>query len=161
MIGIFTQADGAREASAVNISYILNSFQIGYDRRVRPNYGGIPVTVGVTLYILSIGDLSEKDMDFTFDMYFRQFWTDPRLSFDPVDFGINQLVVGSEYISLIWVPDTFFVNEKIALFHSVIIKSVIHPNINQTMPLLTLDGQIHTNLITASLSSWMVKTLFT
>jgi len=112
------KADGLREASAVNISYILNSFQIGYDRRVRPNYGGIPVTVGVTLYILSIGDLSEKDMDFTFDMYFRQFWTDPRLSFDPVDFGINQLVVGSEYISLIWVPDTFFVNEKIALFHS-------------------------------------------
>ena len=55
-----TQADGGREASAVNISYILNSFQIGYDRRVRPNYGGIPVTVGVTLYILSIGDLSEK-----------------------------------------------------------------------------------------------------
>ena len=28
--------------------------------QVRPNYGGIPVTVGVTLYILSIGDLSEK-----------------------------------------------------------------------------------------------------
>ena len=34
--------------------------------------------MGVTLYILSIGDLSEKFMDFTFDMYFRQFWTDPR-----------------------------------------------------------------------------------
>ena len=65
-----------------NISRILNTFQIGYDRRVRPNYGGIPVTVGVSLYILSIGDLSEKFMDFTFDMYFRQFWTDPRLSFD-------------------------------------------------------------------------------
>ena len=65
-------------ASSVNISNLLNSFQIGYDRRVRPNYGGIPVTVGVSLYILSIGDLSEKFMDFTFDMYFRQFWTDPR-----------------------------------------------------------------------------------
>lgn len=120
------QVDGNRqrregrevERPGVNISYILNSFQIGYDRRVRPNYGGIPVTVGVTLYILSIGDLSEKDMDFTFDMYFRQFWTDPRLSFDPNDFGITQLVVGAEYINLIWVPDTFFVNEKIALFHS-------------------------------------------
>ena len=72
--------EGSREG--VNISYILNSFQIGYDRRVRPNYGGIPVTVGVTLYILSIGDLSEKYMDFTFDMYFRQFWTDPRLVFE-------------------------------------------------------------------------------
>ena len=66
----------------LNVSFLLNNFQIGYDRRVRPNYGGIPVTVGVSLYILSIGDLSEKDMDFTFDMYFRQFWSDPRLSFD-------------------------------------------------------------------------------
>ena len=65
-------------ASSLNISSILNSFQVGYDRRVRPNYGGVPVTVGVTLYILSVGDLSEKFMDFTFDMYFRQFWTDPR-----------------------------------------------------------------------------------
>lgn len=105
------------DASGINISYILNSFQIGYDRRVRPNYGGIPVTVGVTLYILSIGDLSEKFMDFTFDMYFRQYWSDPRLSFDRNEFGIDQLVVGAEYIKLIWVPDTFFVNEKIALFH--------------------------------------------
>merc|ERR1711910_262144 len=66
----------------LNVSYLLNSFQIGYDRRVRPNYGGIPVTVGVSLYILSIGDLSEKFMDFTFDMYFRQFWSDPRLAFE-------------------------------------------------------------------------------
>ena len=45
---------------------------------MRPNYGGQPVTVGVTLYVLSVGDLSEKFMDFTFDMYFRQFWIDPR-----------------------------------------------------------------------------------
>ena len=28
-----------------------------------------------------------------------------------------KLVVGAEYIKLIWVPDTFFVNEKVALFH--------------------------------------------
>ena len=30
---------------------------------------------------------------------------------------LDKLVVGAEYIKLIWVPDTFFVNEKIALFH--------------------------------------------
>ena len=101
----------------VNVSAILNQFMVGYDKRVRPNYGGIPVTVGVSLYILSIGDLSEKFMDFTFDMYFRQYWSDPRLSFDKSNFGISKLVVGAEYIKLIWVPDTFFVNEKIALFH--------------------------------------------
>ena len=31
--------------------------------------------------------------------------------------NLEKLVVGAEYIRLIWVPDTFFVNEKIALFH--------------------------------------------
>ena len=49
----------------------LHRFQIGYDRRVRPNYGGSPVTVGVSLYVLSLSEISEKFMDFTFDMYFR------------------------------------------------------------------------------------------
>ena len=53
------------------IPIFLNRFQIGYDRRVRPNYGGSPVTVGVSLYVLSLSEISEKFMDFTFDMYFR------------------------------------------------------------------------------------------
>ena len=82
----------------VNVSAILNQFMVGYDKRVRPNYGGIPVTVGVSLYILSIGDLSEKYMDFTFDMYFRQFWHDPRLSFTQREGELEKLVVGAEYI---------------------------------------------------------------
>ena len=54
--------------------------------------------------------------DFTLDMYFRQFWQDPRLSFERRP-GLDKLVVGAEYIKLIWVPDTFFVNEKTAYFH--------------------------------------------
>ncbi|TRY73051.1 hypothetical protein TCAL_11047, partial [Tigriopus californicus] len=100
----------------VNISALLNSFQEGYDKRVRPNYGGEPVTVGVTMYVLSISSVSEVMMDFTLDMYFRQFWRDPRLSFERRG-GLEKLVVGAEYINMIWVPDTFFVNEKTAYFH--------------------------------------------
>ena len=99
----------------VNISALLNSLQMGYDKRVRPNYGGQAVNVGVTIYVLSISSLSEVDMDFTMDMYFRQYWQDPRLSFSEP--GLEKLVVGAEYIKLIWVPDTFFVNEKSAYFH--------------------------------------------
>ncbi len=54
--------------------------------------------------------------DFTLDMYFRQFWRDPRLQFERRK-GLEKLVVGAEYINLIWTPDTFFVNEKTAYFH--------------------------------------------
>lgn len=61
-------------------------------------------------------DLSSPFQDFTLDMYFRQFWQDPRLSFAARP-GLEKLVVGAEYIQLIWVPDTFFVNEKTAYFH--------------------------------------------
>ena len=48
----------------------------------------------------------------------------PRLAFDRQD-DLEKLVVGAEYIKLIWVPDTFFVNEKIALFHQVRMKIIL------------------------------------
>lgn len=54
--------------------------------------------------------------DFTTDFYFRQAWHDSRLSFKPLP-GINELVVGAEVAEKIWVPDTFFANEKSAYFH--------------------------------------------
>ncbi|KAB7495402.1 Gamma-aminobutyric acid receptor subunit beta [Armadillidium nasatum] len=54
--------------------------------------------------------------DFTLDFYFRQHWGDPRLAF-PNQHGLKQLTVGSEYLQKIWVPDTFFANEKKSYFH--------------------------------------------
>ena len=48
----------------------------------------------------------------------------PRLAFDRQD-DLEKLVVGAEYIKLIWVPDTFFVNEKIALFHQARMKMIL------------------------------------
>ncbi|XP_014240925.1 gamma-aminobutyric acid receptor subunit beta isoform X11 [Cimex lectularius] len=115
----FAQAaagSGGSMLGDVNISAILDSFSVSYDKRVRPNYGGPPVEVGVTMYVLSISSLSEVKMDFTLDFYFRQFWTDPRLAFRKQK-GVETLSVGSEFIKNIWVPDTFFVNEKQSYFH--------------------------------------------
>ncbi|KAI8431014.1 hypothetical protein MSG28_001096, partial [Choristoneura fumiferana] len=246
----FRGAGGGGMFGDVNISAILDSFSISYDKRVRPNYGGPPVEVGVTMreassesravlaarplavpvarshrrpsvprhshaprpaprplcsarpsamgnvtvlwfgfhgarrardsrlgliagppvevgvtmYVLSISSVSEVLMvlatvssrlsrslrrqprrpssprheaasmsafggadrplsahllsyyDFTLDFYFRQFWTDPRLAYKKRP-GVETLSVGSEFIKNIWVPDTFFVNEKQSYFH--------------------------------------------
>ena len=48
-------------------------------------------------------------------MYFRQFWKDPRLSFERKP-GLERLVLGKNHLH-IWTPDTFFVNEKDARVH--------------------------------------------
>ena len=73
--------------------------------------------MGVQLYIISISSVSEIQMDFTSDFYFRQSWMDPRLRFAARP-GIRELYVGAEVADRIWVPDTFFANEKSAYFHT-------------------------------------------
>ena len=44
----------------------------------------------VSLYVLSVGEISVKNMDFTFDMYFRQFWVDQRLQFNPKEVRVEK-----------------------------------------------------------------------
>lgn len=56
--------------------------------------------------------------DFTLDIYFRQYWKDNRLSFQR-QHGVEILSVSTEYLRNMWVPDTFFANEKTAYLHMV------------------------------------------
>lgn len=99
------------------ITKILRKFFLhGYDKRVRPNYSGPPALVNVSFHIIGISSVSEVQMDFTTDFYFRQKWIDPRLEFKPVN-QIDELCVGAEFAEKIWLPDTFFANEKTATFH--------------------------------------------
>lgn len=60
--------------------------------------------------------LHSLPQDFTSDFYFRQAWRDSRLAFMRRP-GIDALYVGAEVSDKIWVPDTFFANEKSAQFH--------------------------------------------
>ena len=57
------------------------------------------------------------------DLYFRQLWTDQRLQF-PGDV-VDELSLNSEMVDKLWVPDTYFVNEKSAKFHDVIYKNTL------------------------------------
>ena len=52
-------------------------------------------------------------------MYLRQQWADGRLKFDDMGGEIKEIRLGSEQIKEIWIPDTFFRNEKRASFHDV------------------------------------------
>ncbi|XP_065577146.1 gamma-aminobutyric acid receptor subunit beta-like isoform X1 [Artemia franciscana] len=108
--------DSSTNRNTFNISEILDSLQKGYDKRVRPLYGGPSVVIEVTLYIVGISAVSEVNMDFTIDFYFRQYWRDMRLKFD-ADPSVNMISVSTEYLRHIWVPDTFFANEKTSYFH--------------------------------------------
>ena len=68
--------------------------------------------------------------DFSVDVFFRQYWRDPRLNHtleEPI------FLTGS-YRNLIWLPDTFFLNIKTANFHNV-------PADNSRVKIRT-DGQV-------------------
>ena len=73
-----------RASNTTTITEILNVLvhEDNYDKRLRPNYGGKPVEVGITIHISSISAVSEVQMDFTLDFYLRQMWTDNRLNYE-------------------------------------------------------------------------------
>ena len=55
-------------------------------------------------------------------MYLRQSWRDPRLQFTPSTPKLAKIRLGLEYYrgnTSIWIPDTFFRNEKRAEFHRI------------------------------------------
>jgi Neurotransmitter-gated ion-channel ligand binding domain len=73
--------DGSRSTSStLKVTQLLDSLieYPRYDHRLRPQYGGAPVRVGLRLQIVAISAVNEIDMDFTLDFYLRQSWFDPR-----------------------------------------------------------------------------------
>jgi len=64
--------------------------------------------------------VSYRMQDYSVSMYLRQNWTDPRLRFEPEDFRQKTKIrLGNNSWNAIWIPDTFFRNEKSARFHKV------------------------------------------
>ncbi|KAJ8027931.1 Gamma-aminobutyric acid receptor subunit alpha-6 [Holothuria leucospilota] len=88
----------------------------GYDKRFRPQHGGPPVVITVHMFISSFGPVSEVDMDFSLEIYLQQQWIDERLKFEDRDLVMN---LDYDTIQDIWIPDTFFLNEKYGYQHTV------------------------------------------
>ncbi|KAK0424323.1 hypothetical protein QR680_008611 [Steinernema hermaphroditum] len=100
-----------------NVSRLLDALIASHDRRIRPNYGGPPTEVNVTIHVITISAVSEVSMDYTVDLYLRQFWRDERLSFESLSQEHSSLTIGIDMVKSIWTPDTFFPNEKRSFFH--------------------------------------------
>ncbi|CAJ0577752.1 unnamed protein product, partial [Mesorhabditis spiculigera] len=127
---VYTDAKKLREQE------IIQRALKDYDWRVRPrgtneswpDTGG-PVIVTVNIYLRSISKIDDVNMEYSAQFTFREEWTDKRLAYrkfaenDP-DIQIPPFVVlaTSEQADLsqqIWMPDTFFQNEKEARRHLI------------------------------------------
>lgn len=102
-------------------SNILNTIfeKNAYDNSVRPPSinGTGPVRVEVSMFVLSVPEVSAKHMDYTIQAYFRQSWLDPRLAFDDRAGDVQYVTLHDA--EKIWTPDAFFSNEKEGHFHNV------------------------------------------
>uniref|UniRef100_A0A8C4RCY8 Gamma-aminobutyric acid type A receptor beta3 subunit n=1 Tax=Eptatretus burgeri TaxID=7764 RepID=A0A8C4RCY8_EPTBU len=114
-----------------NMSFVketVDHLLIGYDIRLRPDFGGPPVKVGMSIDISSIDMISEVNMDYTLTMYFLQFWHDKRLLY--TDIPLN-LTLDNRVAEQLWVPDTYFINDKKSFVHGVTVKNRmirLHPD---------------------------------
>uniref|UniRef100_A0A2K6LBE4 Gamma-aminobutyric acid receptor subunit pi n=1 Tax=Rhinopithecus bieti TaxID=61621 RepID=A0A2K6LBE4_RHIBE len=87
----------------------------GYNKFLRPNFGGEPVQIALTLDIASISSISESNMDYTATIYLRQRWMDQRLVFE----GNKSFTLDARLVEFLWVPDTYIVESKTSFLHEV------------------------------------------
>uniref|UniRef100_A0A672IDX8 Gamma-aminobutyric acid type A receptor beta4 subunit n=1 Tax=Salarias fasciatus TaxID=181472 RepID=A0A672IDX8_SALFA len=100
----------------------------GYDIRLRPDFGGAPVIVGMSINIASIDSISEVNMDYTITMYFQQSWRDKRLAYGELNLN---LTLDNRVADQLWLPDTYFLNDKKSFLHGVTVKNRmirLHPD---------------------------------
>ncbi|XP_026990921.2 gamma-aminobutyric acid receptor subunit alpha-4 isoform X2 [Tachysurus fulvidraco] len=99
-----------------NFTQILDRLLEGYDNRLRPGFGGPVTEVKTDIYVTSFGPVSDVEMEYTIDVFFRQTWEDRRLRYEgPIEIlRLNNLMV-----TKVWTPDTFFRNGKRSVAHNI------------------------------------------
>ncbi|XP_068105809.1 gamma-aminobutyric acid receptor subunit alpha-3 [Hyperolius riggenbachi] len=95
---------------------ILDRLLDGYDNRLRPGLGDSVTEVRTEIYVTSFGPVSDTDMEYTIDVFFRQNWLDERLKFEG---PLKTLTLNNLLASKIWTPDTFFHNGKKSVAHNM------------------------------------------
>ncbi|XP_063040795.1 gamma-aminobutyric acid receptor subunit beta-4 isoform X4 [Engraulis encrasicolus] len=82
----------------------------------------------MSINIASIDSISEVNMDYTITMYFQQSWRDKRLAYTEMDLN---LTLDNRVADQLWLPDTYFLNDKKSFLHGVTVKNRmirLHPD---------------------------------
>ncbi|XP_069778902.1 gamma-aminobutyric acid receptor subunit alpha-4 [Narcine bancroftii] len=99
-----------------NFTRILDRLLDGYDNRLRPGFGGAVTEVKTDIYVTSFGPVSDVEMEYTMDVFFRQTWVDNRLKYD----GPTKILrLNNLMVTKVWTPDTFFRNGKKSISHNM------------------------------------------
>ncbi|MED6264319.1 hypothetical protein CHARACLAT_013582 [Characodon lateralis] len=106
---------GANEDSTV-FTRILDGLLDGYDNRLRPGLGENVTEIKTNIFVTSFGPVSDTEMEYTIDVFFRQSWKDERLCFKG---PMEMLPLNNLLASNIWTPDTFFLNGKKSIAHNM------------------------------------------
>ncbi|BFZ24316.1 hypothetical protein BsWGS_27355 [Bradybaena similaris] len=115
------------------VSQVLDSLLAGYDKELRPGIGGERVVIDTDILIKSMGPISENDMSYSMQVYFRQRWKDERLSFRLPN--ITRLTLSNKFINNIWKPNSYFINGRNSKQHNITV-----PN---AFIRLSCDGSIY------------------
>uniref|UniRef100_A0A8C9XG76 Gamma-aminobutyric acid type A receptor subunit alpha6a n=1 Tax=Sander lucioperca TaxID=283035 RepID=A0A8C9XG76_SANLU len=106
---------GIEKIYSDNITLILDRLLDGYDNRLRPGSGGGVTEVKTDIFVTSFGPVSDVEMEYTMDMFFRQMWVDERLKFEGPP---EVLRLNNRMVDKIWTPDTFFQNSRKSISHN-------------------------------------------
>ncbi|XP_025777397.1 gamma-aminobutyric acid receptor subunit beta-1 isoform X1 [Puma concolor] len=129
MIAMVCCAHSANEPS--NMSYVketVDRLLKGYDIRLRPDFGAPPISVGINITLIVQFFVSFISQDYTLTMYFQQSWKDKRLSYSGIPLN---LTLDNRVADQLWVPDTYFLNDKKSFVHGVTVKNRmirLHPD---------------------------------
>ncbi|XP_037323078.1 gamma-aminobutyric acid receptor subunit alpha-3 isoform X2 [Pungitius pungitius] len=119
---------------------ILDRLLDGYDNRLRPGLGESVTEVGTNIFVTSFGPVSDTDMEYTIDVFFRQSWRDERLKFDG---PMQVLPLNNLLASKIWTPDTFFHNGKKSVAHNMTTPNKLLRLVDNGTLLYTMRLTIH------------------
>jgi len=104
-----------------------------YDKRIRPsgiNSTDAATLVDVNIFVRSFSAIDDVKMEYSFQITLRQQWNDNRLRYKEkldADSGPGSVDLAGKikYLTMtdatkVWMPDTFFRNEKIGRFHKIL-----------------------------------------